>query len=119
MFAVVFEVIWEDKDIIDICCTEDVEERAEYFINLGLKSSRGVGEAKGHNKGFKETIAGVECSHPFLAFFYLYLVERVNNVELSVELGCTKLRECFLEKGEGVTVLDSDSIQRSVVDAKL
>ena len=84
-----------------------------------MKSSRGVGETKGHNKGFKETVAGVECSHPFLAFFYLYLVERVNNVELSVELSYTELRECFLEEGEGVTVFNSDSIQCLVVDAKL
>ena len=69
VLAVVFEIIWEDKDINNICCKEDVKERAEYFINLGLKSSRGVREAKGHNKGFKEAVAGVKYIHLFLAFF--------------------------------------------------
>ncbi len=42
----------------------------------------------------------------------------MNNVELSIELGYTELRERFLEEGEGVTVLDSDSIQCPVVDVK-
>jgi hypothetical protein len=83
-----------------------------------LKSSWGVREAKGHYKGFKETVAGVKCRYLFLAFLHPDSVERVNNVKLSIELGCTKLRERFLEKRERVTVLNSDYIQRLVVNAK-
>jgi hypothetical protein len=61
---------------------------------------------------------GVKCRHLFLAFFYPDSVERVNNVKLSIELGCTKLRERFLKKGKRVTVLDRDRIQCLVVDAE-
>jgi hypothetical protein len=75
-----------------------------------LKSGWGVKEAKGHYKGFKETVAGVKCCYLFLVFFYPDSVERVNNVKLSIELGCTKLRERFLEKGKRLTVLNCDCI---------
>jgi hypothetical protein len=75
-----------------------------------LESGWGVREAKGHYKGFKKTVAGVKCRYLFLAFFYPDLVKHVNNVRLSIELSCTKLREPFLEKGKRVTVLDCDCI---------
>jgi hypothetical protein len=110
VLTVIFEVVWKDKDIIDIRCTENVEKRAEYFVYLGLESSWGVKKAKGHYKGFKETVAGVKCCYLFLAFFYPDLVERVNNVKLSIELSYTKLRERFLKKRKRITVLDRDRI---------
>jgi hypothetical protein len=34
----IFEVVWKDKDVINICYTENVKKKAEYFIDLGLKS---------------------------------------------------------------------------------
>jgi hypothetical protein len=34
----------------------------------------------------------------------------MNNIKLSIKLGCTKLKERFLEKGKKVTVLDCDYI---------
>jgi hypothetical protein len=34
----------------------------------------------------------------------------MNNVKLSIELSCTKLKERFLEKRKRVTVLDYDRI---------
>jgi hypothetical protein len=37
-------------------------------------------------------------------------VKHINNVKLSIELGCTKLRERFLEKRKRVIVLDYDYI---------
>jgi hypothetical protein len=35
-------------------------------------------------------------------FFYLNTIKHVNNVKLSIELSCTKLKERFLEKEERV-----------------
>jgi hypothetical protein len=46
----------------------------------------------------------------FMAFLNLYIVKGVNNVKLSVELGFTKLRQCFLEQGKGVLVLNYDYV---------
>jgi hypothetical protein len=87
-----------------------MKKKAKYFVDLGLKSGWGVKEAKGYYKSFKETVAGVKYYYLFLAFFYLDSVERVNNVKLSIELSCTKLRECFLKKRKRITVLDCDRI---------
>jgi hypothetical protein len=41
-----------------------------------------------------------------LAFFYLDLVEHINNVKLSIELSYIKLKKRFLKKRKRVTVLN-------------
>jgi hypothetical protein len=110
VFTVIFEVVWKDKDIVNIRCAENVKKKAKYFVNSGLKSGWGVKEAKGHYKGFKETVAGVKCRYLFLAFFYSDLVKHMNNVKLSIELGCIKFRERFLKKRKRITVLDYNRI---------
>jgi hypothetical protein len=75
-----------------------------------LESGWGVRKAKEHYKGFKETITNVKYRYLFLVFFYPDSVEHVNNVKLSIEFGCIKLRKRFLEKRKRVTVLDCDCI---------
>jgi hypothetical protein len=38
MFAVIFKVVWKNKNIINIYCIENVKKKVKYFVNLGLKS---------------------------------------------------------------------------------
>jgi hypothetical protein len=57
-----------------------------------------------------ERIISVKYCYLFLAFFYPDLVEHVNNVKLSIELSCTKLKKRFLEKRKRVTVFDYNYI---------
>jgi hypothetical protein len=71
---------------------------------------RGIRKAKGHNKCFEKAIASVKCRYLFVAFLNSYIVKGVNNVELGVELGFAKLRQCFLEQGKGVSVLNCDYV---------
>jgi hypothetical protein len=54
VFIIIFKVIWKDKNVINICYTENVKKRAEYFVDLSLESGWGVKEAKEYYKGFKE-----------------------------------------------------------------
>ena len=110
MLLVFFTGIREDKDVVNIGCVKYVKERAEDFINSCLKSSRSVRKAKGHDKCFEKAIASVKCRHLFMAFLDSYVVKGVNNVELGVELGFAKLRQCFLKQGKGVSVLDCDYV---------
>jgi hypothetical protein len=110
VLLVFFAGIREDKDVVNIGCVKYVKERAEEFVNLCLKSSRSIRKAKGHNKCFKKAIASVKCRYLFVAFLNLYIVKGVNNVKLSVELGFAKLRQCFLEQGKGVLVLNCDYV---------
>jgi hypothetical protein len=110
MLLVIFKVIRKDKDVVNIGYTEDIKERTEDFVDPGLKSSRSISETKRHDKCFEKAIAGIKCRYLFLTFFDSYSVKGINNVELSVELSCAKLRQSLLEEGEGVAVLDCDYI---------
>jgi hypothetical protein len=110
VLLVFFAGIREDKDVVNIGCVKYVKERAEDFVNLCLKGGRGIRKAKGHNKCFKKAIASVKCRYLFMAFLDLYVVKGVNNVELGVELGFAKLRQCFLKQGKGVLVLDYNCV---------
>jgi hypothetical protein len=110
VLPVFFAGIREDKDVVNIGCAKYVKERAEDFVNLCLKGGRGIRKAKGHDKCFKKAIASVKCRYLFMAFLDLYMVKGVNNVELGVELGFAKLRQCFLKQGKGVLVLDYDCV---------
>jgi hypothetical protein len=102
VLLVFFIGIREDKDVVNIGCVKYVKERAEDFVNLCLKGSRGIKKVKGHNKCFKKAIASVKCRYLFIVFLNLYIVKGVNNIKLSIELSFTKLRQCFLEQGKGV-----------------
>jgi hypothetical protein len=106
VLLVFFIGIKEDKDVINISYTKYVKERVKDVVNLCLKGSKGIRNAKGHNKCFKKAIASVKCRYLFIAFLDLYIVKGVNNVKLSVKLSFTKLRQCFLEQGKGVLVLN-------------
>jgi hypothetical protein len=110
VLLVFFAGIREDKDVVNIGHVKYIKERAKDFVNLCLKSSRSIKKAKGHNKCFKKAIASVKCRYLFVAFLDSYVVKGVNNVKLSVELGFTKLRQCFLEQGKGVLILDYDYV---------
>ena len=106
----IFKVIRKDKDIVNIGYTEDIKERTEDFVDPGLKSSKSISETKRHDKCFEKAIAGIKYRYLFLTFFDSYSVKGINNVELSIELSNTKLRQGLLEEGEGVAVLDCDYI---------
>jgi hypothetical protein len=110
VLLVFFTGVREDKDIVNIYYVKYVKERAEDFVNLCLESGRRIRKAKGHDECFKKAIASVKCCYLFLAFFDLYIVKGVDNVKLSVKLGFAKLRQCFLEQGEGVLVLNCDCV---------
>jgi hypothetical protein len=110
VLLVFFVGIREDKDVVNIGYAKYIKERAEDFVNSCLKGGRGIKKAKGHNKCFKKAIASVKCRYLFIAFLDLYIVKGVNNVKLSVELGFTKLRQCFLKQGKGVLVLNYNCV---------
>jgi hypothetical protein len=95
-----------------------LKKKAKYFVNLGLKSDKGIKKAKKYYKGFKKTIADIKYCYLFLVFFYLNLVKHINNVKLNIKLSYTKLKERLLKKREKVTVLNYNYIQRLVVNTK-
>ena len=49
MFSVFSEVRRVDQDVVNIGCTEDIEEGPKGIVNVVLKRGRGVGETKGYD----------------------------------------------------------------------
>ena len=70
MFPVIFEVVRVDEDVVYVSGAKDIEEWAKNFVDTSLEGRWCIGEAKRHNKWFEQAIAGIECGHPLLAFFY-------------------------------------------------
>jgi hypothetical protein len=58
MLTVLFQSIAINQNVVDICCTEDIEPGVKGLINIGLKGSRGVSKTEGHNQRFVESISG-------------------------------------------------------------
>jgi len=63
------------QDVVYVANTELVEVFAEYVINKPLGCSGSVGKTKGHDKEFKEAVAGSKGGFPFVACFDSNLVE--------------------------------------------
>jgi hypothetical protein len=118
VLIIIFKIIRKDKNAINIYNTKDIKKKAKHFVNLGLKSNRGVKKAKRYYKGFKKAITGVKYSYLFLVFFILNLVKCVNNIKLNIKLSCIKLKKRFLKKRKRVAVLDCDYIKCLVINAK-
>ena len=56
-----------------------------------------------------------ECSLLFFIFLHLDTVEGTNNFKLGVPHSFAKLVQYLLDQWQGVTVLDGDSVECSVV----
>ncbi len=64
-----------------------IEEGSEDVLDTVRERGGGVGEFKGHCKGFKKTITGAESRFPFLSFSHVDQAVGVSDVEGSVIAG--------------------------------
>jgi len=80
-----------------------------------LEGSRTVGHSEEHYKGFKEAVIGTKSCLPFISRLDSYIIETPSDIKLCEVLSSTELGDMFGDKGEGVPVLDSYSIQRTIV----
>ena len=56
----------EGEDIIQVDNDKDVKEVLESIVDQILERSGSVGETKGHDVVFEETISGAECCIPLI-----------------------------------------------------
>ena len=68
MLSMISHVVRIDQNIIKIDYHTDIKEVRENVIYEALEGSRSIGETKGHNKLFEESIADVECGLLFVIF---------------------------------------------------
>ena len=68
MFSVFHGIIGVDEDIVKVDDNGDFKHIGKDVMDKVLESHGSVGKSKWHNMPFKGTVAGVECSLPFISF---------------------------------------------------
>jgi len=68
MLAVKFCVVAVDEDVIKIDNYANIEHISKDVVHESWESGWRVCESEGHDLPFKQSIAGSECSLPFITF---------------------------------------------------
>jgi len=90
-------------------------EGSEDVVHHSLEGSGTVGHFEEHHKRFKEAAVGAEGCFPFISGLDVYIIETLVDVKFCEVLGFAELRDKFRNEGERVFVLDSYSVQRTIV----
>jgi len=80
-----------------------------------LEGSRAVGHSKKYHKGFKEAAIGVEGHFLFISGLNVYIIEAPVDIKFCEVFSSAELRDKFRDEGERISVLDSHSIQCTIV----
>jgi len=80
-----------------------------------LEGGGTVGHSEEHYKGFEEAAIGTEGCLLFVSRLDSYVIETPSDVKLCEVLSSAELGDELGDEGEGVPVLDSDSVQRAIV----
>jgi hypothetical protein len=107
-----------DQNIVEVDDDDRIETLTEDVIQEGLKGSRGICEAKGHDKVFEVTITGTESGLPFLAFSDSDEIVSAFQVELSEDSGRTEAIQGLGDQGQRATVLDCDIVEGAIINAE-
>jgi hypothetical protein len=70
MLDVFLQCLTTDQDIIQVCCTENIEVWEKDFVDVSLECCRWICESKGHDQGFKEAIVGTYGCLPGIFILY-------------------------------------------------
>ena len=78
----------EDEEVIHVDDEPSFcDHVSEGVVHESLKSGRGVGEAKEHNSGFKETFMGDKGGFPLVSIFDVDVVVAPLNIKLCEDFG--------------------------------
>lgn len=105
-----------DLDVVEVCGADVVEEGQKDIVDEMLEVGRAVGKTKGHDKGFKEAIAGAERCLPFLWFCDPDQVVRATDIQHSVVLGLGETVHGFSDERQMVSVFDRSLVEATVIE---
>jgi hypothetical protein len=77
---------------------------------------RSIGESKQHNQILIQSIPGGECSLRNVFQMYLDLMITRMEIDLGEDFSTGKLIKKDVDAGQWIFILDSDSIQRSIIN---
>jgi len=80
-----------------------------------LEGNRTISHSEEHHKRFKEATIGVEGRFPFISGLDTYIIETLVDIKFCEVPGSTELEDKSGDEWEGVSVLDSYSIQCAIV----
>ena len=81
MKNVFFKGVRINEDIVHIGNGKTIEAFADNFVDIRLKLSRTVGEAKRHDEIFEMAIARLECCFVFMPKGNTQSIEGVTNID--------------------------------------
>jgi len=106
----------KDQDVVQVYYYNPFSyDSSEDVIHHSLESSGTIGHSKEHYKQFEEATVGAESHLPFISGLDAYIIEALADVKFCEVLGSAELRDKFRDERERVLVLDSYSIQRTIV----
>jgi hypothetical protein len=116
MLLMLFFIIGLDQDVINEYHDKLVQLRHEYRVHQVYEMCRSIGESKRHNQILIQPVSGRECSLRNVFWTDLYLMITRSKVDLREDLSIDKLIKENVDAGQRIFVLDSDGIQRPVIN---
>ena len=85
------------------------------FIHHSLKGGGTVDHSEEYHERFEETAVGVEGHFPFISGLNVYIIEAPVDIKFCEVFSSAELRDKFRDEGKRISVLDSHSIQCTIV----
>jgi hypothetical protein len=108
----------EDQDVVEVDEDIDIEKVSEEVIHPLLERCRGIGETKGHDKAFEESIAGPESGLPLVSRSNSKKIVCSTKVEFGEDLGTAKTIKSLTDQRDGVPILDGNPVETPIIDAE-
>jgi len=106
----------KDQDVIQVYYYNPFSyDGSEDVVHYSLESSGTVSHSKEHYEWFEQTTVGTESRLPFISRLDVYIIEAPMDIEFCEVLGSVELRDEFGDERERVLVLDSYSVQHTIV----
>ena len=115
---VLFKGIRENQDIIEVDNAELINEFAEDVIDIRLEGAGCAVETKRHDQVFKLSVAGSESGFVFFAEGDPDEIECISKIQLGEELFTLQMIKELRNQGQGIMVLDGDTIKRTIIDTQ-
>jgi hypothetical protein len=116
VLLMLFSILGVDQDVINEHYDKLVQLRHEYRVHQVHEMCGGIGESKRHNQILIQPVPGRECGLRNVFQADLNLVITQTKIDLSEDCSTSKLIKKNIDAGQGIFVLDGDSIQGAIIN---
>jgi hypothetical protein len=116
VLLIFFLILGVDQDVINEYHNELVQLWHEHRIHQVHEMRRSIGESKRYDQIFIQPVSGGECCFRYVFWTDLDLMVAWSEVYLGENLSTSQLIKHDINVGKWILILDSDSIQRPVIN---